>query len=146
MAHGRRAGHGRVIGGDGRRALLDLDGEAAQLEGRAVKFAIQSGQAEAGFLVRQGHQLVAMGFERLGQTAQEGGADGSVAGAVTGKGRMGGKGSSIHIGRGGRSEISHGKVLRVQRTRQGRLGSKVQPGIRYCIARASSRAPRPCRR
>src|ERR1700677_2630043 len=31
-----------------------------------------------------------------------------------------------------------------QRTRQGRLLSKVQPGIRYCMAAASSRAPRPC--
>ena len=31
-----------------------------------------------------------------------------------------------------------------QRTMQGRLGSNVQPGIRYCIAIASSRAPRPC--
>ncbi len=31
-----------------------------------------------------------------------------------------------------------------QRTRQGRFGSKVQPGTRYCIARASSRASRPC--
>ena len=28
-----------------------------------------------------------------------------------------------------------------QRTRAGRLLSKVQPGIRYCIAAASSRAP-----
>lgn len=32
----------------------------------------------------------------------------------------------------------------VQRSRQGRLGSNVQPGTRYCIATESSRAPSPC--
>jgi hypothetical protein len=33
---------------------------------------------------------------------------------------------------------------RLHRTSAGRFGSKVQPGIRYCIASASSRAPSPC--
>lgn len=33
---------------------------------------------------------------------------------------------------------------KAQRTKQGFLASKVQPGIRNCIATASSRAPSPC--
>ena len=31
----------------------------------------------------------------------------------------------------------------IYQARQGRLGSKVQPGTRYCIAARSSRSPRP---
>jgi hypothetical protein len=34
------------------------------------------------------------------------------------------------------------RTMEVQRTKQGRLLSNLQPGIRYCIAWASSRAPK----
>ena len=44
----------------------------------------------------------------------------------------------------GVSSIRWGASAHVQRTRHGRLGSNFQFGIRYCIAIASSRAPRPC--
>src|SRR5215472_8084709 len=45
--------------------------------------------------------------------------------------------------RAGNSQVNQASCrMEVQRTKQGRLLSNLQPGIRYCIAWASSRAPK----
>jgi hypothetical protein len=72
VAGGRAPGHGRVVQRLERHAALCDVGEAAQLEGGAVEFAVQAHRAERGFQVGPGDELFTFGFEAIGQSAQQG--------------------------------------------------------------------------
>ncbi len=109
VAHGRRAGDGGVVDeGKGLASFGDV-GEAAQLEGGAVEFAIEARRAEGGFFVGHRDQGFAVGFEGGSQGAQQGGAFGASAGGPAGKSFAGGHRGGIDLlGGGGHQRRAQG--------------------------------------
>ncbi|MCY1372245.1 hypothetical protein D9M69_594400 [compost metagenome] len=98
VAHGRCAGHGRVVQAlEGHTPRGDV-GEAAQLKRGAVELAVEARSAQRCLHIGQRHQRFAIGFQRSGERVQELGALRAGAAAPGAECGGGGLGGGVDVG------------------------------------------------
>src|SRR5580704_17834969 len=143
-----RHGHGTVLRKQGRQRRRQA---AARSRQKQLREEMQEGRLRKQGSQHRGQAAARGGEEQLYGEMQEGCVSGGTSRDVAGFCYFISNGVACSKMFGQKRILCSAQIrqlpasnIRGQRARQGRLLSNAQPGFRYCIATASSRAPRPC--